>query len=74
MLMKYLSSTDALLKLLVSSYTNVSSIWTLSCSLVLNWVFNVSASSYSFLFQIKSNFLLACSSACSAKKLALVVL
>ena len=48
-LTKDLGSIHALLILLVSSYTNVSSICTtLSCSLTTIWVDNVSASSNSF--------------------------
>ena len=67
---KGLGLTSSLLIRSVLSWINVSS---LSCYLASTWMFNVSVSSDSCLFQIKSNFLLSCSSACSTNNLALVV-
>ena len=71
---KGLGLTEPLLIRAVSSWINVSRICaTLRYSLASTRVFNDSASSNSCLFLIKSNFLLACPSACSTNNLALVV-
>ena len=72
--MKGLVLTASFLIRSVSSCINISSIYaTLSYSLASTRVLNVSTSSNSCPFLIKSNFLLACSSACSTNNLALAV-